>query len=103
MAVATYRAHHCISSDHPCLAGHFPGQPIVPGVLLLDIVLATLREWRGNCHLRALPAVKFSAPLAPGQPFVIELASDAKLRVRFSCYCDDTSFATGQMNLLKDG
>ena len=29
-----------IAADHPCLPGHFPGQPVVPGVVVLDRVLA---------------------------------------------------------------
>ena len=33
-----------ISADHPALAGHFSGVPIVPGVLLLDETLRALEE-----------------------------------------------------------
>ena len=29
-----------IAPDHPALEGHFPGQPIVPAVVILDAVLA---------------------------------------------------------------
>jgi len=65
-----------ISADHPALAGHFPGEPIVPGVVLLDLVLRT--AGKGRAHL---PAVKFQAPLRPGEDFVI-LIEDQKFIVR---------------------
>ena len=37
-----------ISKDHPALSGHFPGHPVVPGVLVLDEVIETLKERYGD-------------------------------------------------------
>lgn len=67
-----------IPFDHPSLAGHFPGRPIVPGVLLLDRVLALIeaREGIAPAALR-LPQVKFLRPLLPGECARIELEGAA--------------------------
>lgn len=64
-----------IDPDHPSLPGHFPGRPVVPGVVLLDRVLALL-ELRhpklAGVALR-LPQVKFLQPLLPGEEAAIDL------------------------------
>ena len=36
-----------IDAAHPALPGHFPGQPLVPGVMMLEQVARALRAWRG--------------------------------------------------------
>lgn len=71
--------HHAeIGPAHPAMAGHFPGQPIVPGVLILGAVLqAVERELGLGVRVVALPGVKFTAPLAPGQAVTITLAAEA--------------------------
>ncbi|MGV8940749.1 MAG: hypothetical protein ACOH1P_04315 [Lysobacter sp.] len=64
-----------IPVDHPCLPGHFPGRPLVPGVVMLDRVLDAVgaaypqpatATWR-------LPQVKFLQPLRPGETATVEL------------------------------
>ncbi|MSP01565.1 MAG: hypothetical protein EXR07_11040 [Acetobacteraceae bacterium] len=42
-----------IPPDHPCLPGHMPGEPIVPGALLIDRALDLIAAHR-------------SAPIGPG-------------------------------------
>ena len=54
----------CVAADHPSLPGHFPQQPIVPGVLLLDHLLCQLQRATGRSVL-CLRQVKFSAALQP--------------------------------------
>ena len=64
-----------IDPAHPALAGHFPGNPIVPGVVLLERVAAALRAWRG-VRIEKLDA-KFVQPLLPGEDATIELQAEA--------------------------
>lgn len=90
-----------IPADHPSLAGHFPGRPVVPGVLVLDRVLDAIEASAGMPHdgLR-LPQVKFLQPLLPMQEARVELeaaAADASPRWRFKVLRDDSLIATGEV------
>lgn len=77
----THRMPLRIDPAHPALAGHFPGNPVVPGVVVLERVTAALRAWRG-VRVAKLDA-KFVRPLLPDEDAVIELQDDAS-RVRFT-------------------
>lgn len=81
MTAPAFAAPMRVARDHPCLAGHFPGQPLVPAVLLLEQVAYALRGWRGERLARVLEA-KFVAPLGPDEDARIEL-EDAAPHVRF--------------------
>lgn len=70
----TFRSVLRIDPGHPALAGHFPGRPVVPGVVLLERVAAALRMWR-HAGVEELDA-KFVQPLLPGEDAVIELRVD---------------------------
>lgn len=84
-----------IDPTHPALPGHFPGDPIVPGVVLLDRVIACI-ESEGRT-LRRLLAVKFLAPLRPGEEAVIAFSGD--VRVRFRITRGDTPILSGEAEL----
>jgi 3-hydroxymyristoyl/3-hydroxydecanoyl-(acyl carrier protein) dehydratase len=65
-----------VANDHPALAGHFPGNPVVPGVVLLSLAEAAARELVGaSVRLARLPVVKFMRPLLPDVP--IDIAVEA--------------------------
>jgi 3-hydroxyacyl-[acyl-carrier-protein] dehydratase len=53
-----------VAADHASLPGHFPGNPIVPGVLLLDGVMLGLQQATG-LRLSHLKQVKFTSALLP--------------------------------------
>jgi 3-hydroxymyristoyl/3-hydroxydecanoyl-(acyl carrier protein) dehydratase len=77
----SFQAALRVDPSHPALTGHFPGNPIVPGVVLLERVAAALRAWRGE-RVERLDA-KFVQPLLPGEDAMIELRADAG-RIRFA-------------------
>jgi len=77
-----------IAADHPSLAGHFPGDPIVPGVVILYEVARAFEEWRPGRRVIGMPAVKFLAPLRPEQPFAVRFGEPGSDRVRFECVRD---------------
>lgn len=66
-----------IACDHPSLPGHFPGRPLVPGVVMLDRVLDAIEAAHGPLGVLTLPQVKFMQPLLPGETARIELDGDA--------------------------
>ncbi|MFC0676529.1 hypothetical protein ACFFGH_01520 [Lysobacter korlensis] len=87
-----------IAPDHPCLPGHFPGRPLVPGVVILDRVIEAVEAAHGPLDALRLPQVKFLQPLLPGETAEIELtpAADAP-RWRFSVRRGETVLATGEV------
>ena len=76
----TFHASLRIDAAHPALPGHFPGNPLVPGVVLLERVAAALKAWRGSAVGKL--EVKFVRPLRPGESALIAL-NDEGARVRF--------------------
>src|ERR1700726_4951254 len=91
-----------IHADHPGLAGHFPGAPIVPGVVILDEVAAALAEWRNDDQLTCIRAVKFVLPLKPEQPFTICLTAAKGAEVDFCCRVDGRMVVEGRLEIRCD-
>ncbi len=90
-----HRADFRIDPDHPALPGHFPGRPVVPGVLLLDGVIETAARWLGvPIQVRSLRQAKFISPLLPGEVACIELAL-AGDSIDFAVQRDGTIVAKG--------
>ena len=54
--------------DHPAFAGHFPGRPIVPGVVLLDRMLGFIAVAPGRDSAGwSIANAKFLSPVGPGE------------------------------------
>ena len=85
-----------IPADHPSLAGHFPGRPIVPGVVLLDRVIDAIAMAHGELPPLRLPQVKFLQPLLPDQSAAVELQGQSP-RWRFRVLRGDDLLASGEI------
>ena len=72
-----------IAVDHPAFAGHFPNQPVLPGVSLVAEVLEAARAQPrlAACVGEAprLPVLKFLAPVRPGATLDIEFTLGTRM------------------------
>lgn len=79
----TQSADIVFAADHPTAAGHFPGNPILPGALLLDTVVQAITSGTGAPHL-TIQSAKFLRPVRPGDRLHIAWESKGA-DTRFSC------------------
>jgi len=93
-----------VPHDHPALPGHFPGQPVVPGVVVLDAVLAAIAAEGHAVGALRLPQVKFVQPLLPGVEARIVLEAQAvaegapsRWKFRVERTADDAALASGEV------
>jgi 3-hydroxyacyl-[acyl-carrier-protein] dehydratase len=74
-----------IAAEHPALAGHFPGAPIVPGVLLLDEMVRAVEAESGAGRPRwRIGTAKFLKPVRPGETLTLEHQRLPNGSLRFS-------------------
>ena len=83
-----------IATDHPAYAGHFPGRPILPGVVLLDRAQRALEQ---ACALRisGLAMAKFLSPVLPGEALELDYEATAT-GLRFEIRCGERRVASGR-------
>ena len=87
----------CIDAHHPVFDGHFPGRPIVPGVMLLDHAQQAIEADTGLI-LRGLAAVKFLSAAVPGDALTLDHESTDG-GVRFTIRCGERVVASGRFVL----
>jgi len=86
-----------VPADHPAFAGHFPGYPILPGVVLLAEVLAGVERGLGiPMDSVVIRVAKFHAPVAPGASLAVRLQQAGA--ITFTITCGDTQVASGTIS-----
>ena len=84
------------AASHPALPGHFPGHPVIPGVLLLDALVNALPAHAGGAvRVTGFPAVKFLAPLLPERDFEVALTVKRPGQASFELLAGGEKIATG--------
>ena len=88
-----------VPPDHPAFPGHFPGQPILPGVVLLDQALRFAAEvFALDVARQRLASTKFLNPVAPGETLQFSLQQKPSGSIQFDVRCGERSIATGSFS-----
>ena len=90
--------HWIVPADHPAFAGHFPGAPILPGVMLLDTALHAIAAATGIAlDICEISSVKFLSPASPGEELVIRHMLTTSGTIRFDVAAGMRKIASGSV------
>jgi 3-hydroxyacyl-[acyl-carrier-protein] dehydratase len=89
------------ASLHPTASGHFPGNPIIPGALLLDEVVAACTAAFDRTRVVSIRSAKFLHPVRPGDALRMQWRLDTDGLVSFECRLIDSEVlaASGMLQL----
>lgn len=73
-------ARKCVSYNEPFFKGHFPGEPVMPGVLIIEalaqtgaVAILSLEENKGKtAYFAAIQSAKFRRKVIPGDVLTLE-------------------------------
>lgn len=92
-----------IAAGHPTQNGHFPGNPIIPGALLLAEVMRRIEQEQGlhfiSCNVKA---AKFQHPARPGDCVEIEHEYSAQGVISFQCEVAGIKVLSGIASVTTD-
>lgn len=84
--------------DHPAAQGHFPGNPIIPGAVLLSETLSAIEAGLGvslsPCRVKS---AKFVHPVRPGDRVAIEYSGFVKRGIKFTCAVEGQAVLSGEV------
>ena len=90
--------HWSVPLDHPAFAGHFPGTPILPGVVLLDGALQAIAAATGLVLDRCeISSVKFLSPARPGDELLVQHTVLPSGTIRFDIVAGMRKIASGSI------
>jgi acyl-coenzyme A synthetase/AMP-(fatty) acid ligase len=95
-----------IDAGHPALAGHFPGNPVVPGVVLLDHAILQIGAALGRpVAVSQVGTVKFLSPVRPGERVEVdhqwqaEASGAGPASLRFTLSASGRDVASGTLTM----
>jgi len=88
--------------DSPWFSGHFPGEPILPGIALIYTVKQAITEEalkrNQKLHLHSLRRVRFTRPVRPGDTLSVSITAEDEndvMMFSFKIICKDNIVSSG--------
>jgi|MGYP000941000828 3-hydroxyacyl-[acyl-carrier-protein] dehydratase len=89
-----------VPAAHPAFAGHFPGRPILPGVVLVDQAMRLAASViTPGLVIRGLGNAKFFQPVTPGTSLLFRYPPATATALRFEIQADERIIASGSFSL----
>jgi len=92
-----------VIDTHPSLEGHFPGNPVVPGVVIIDEVMRGVLCNNSNIKVIEIPSVKFLKILKPNQIVQVTLTEKKADILQFDCVVNEIRIVTGKIKIKPIG
>ena len=102
-----------VSANEPYFQGHFPGRPIMPGVLILEAMAqaagvlvfrsqGTIPDGSGVYYYVGIDNARFKKPVVPGDQLELEVTLDRFLRGigKFACVARVDGKAVAEATIL---
>lgn len=100
-----------VTINEPFFAGHFPGNPIMPGVLIIEAMAqvggilafhSSPKEWAGSLvYFMGIDKVRFRKPVVPGDQLRLKLITIRQkqriFKMRGEAYVGDTLVAEAEL------
>ena len=100
-----------VTINEPFFAGHFPGNPIMPGVLIIEAMAqvggilafhSSPKEWAGSLvYFMGIDKVRFRKPVVPGDQLRLKLTTIRQkqriFKMRGEAYVGDTLVAEAEL------
>lgn len=89
---------HVFPADLAATRGHFPGNPVIPGALLLSETLSAIeRASQAGLSPGRILFAKFFRPTRPGERVVIEYSDPVAGVIAFSCRVGESTVLKGEV------
>ena len=92
-----------VAADHPTAPGHFPGNPILPGALLLAEAVRMIEAAAGahfsSCKIKN---AKFLHPVRPGDCVWIDYEITDRGGIEFHCAIGERRVLSGSLSATQD-
>ena len=97
-----------LNIHHPIFKGHFPGQPVLPGVCMLEMIQEIMEEYtKQKLRISRGPLIKFLAMIVPDRnPSIVVEAlhdkRDGKIMVNGKIFHGSTVFMKYDLELIPE-
>lgn len=93
-----------VPPDSPWFSGHFPGEPILPGIAQLQLVFDAIRDFLGEeLTISSLKRVRFKQIIRPDDRMKISIKPDEKNKYSFTVTVNSEISCSGIMTVMKSG